>query len=104
MSDRVAVMYLGRIVELASSEDIWRRPRHAYTKALLAANPVPDPAAARDKVILEGDVPSPIDPPPGCAFGARMQRPGYQQSIGMKLDLAEVAPGHFVQKCPCCVE
>ena len=103
MSDRVAVMYLGKIVEMASAQEIYRAPRHAYTKALLAANPIPDPAAAREKTILEGDVPSPIDPPPGCAFGHRMKSPGYEQSIGMELKLEEIAPGHFVQKCPCCV-
>lgn len=103
MSDRVAVMYLGRIVEMASAQDIYLAPRHAYTKALLAANPIPDPAADRPKNILEGDVPSPINPPPGCAFGHRMKSPGYEQSIGMALALEEIAPGHFVQKCPCCV-
>ncbi len=104
MSDRVAVMYLGRIVELADAETIYRQPRHAYTKALLAASPVPDPGAARKKVILEGDVPSPINPPPGCAFGHRMGQPRWKESVGADLRLAEVAPGHWVQRCPCCVE
>jgi oligopeptide/dipeptide ABC transporter ATP-binding protein len=102
MSDRVAVMYLGKIVEVASAEEIYRNPRHAYTKALLAANPVPDPAAARPKLLLEGDVPSPIDPPPGCAFGARMKHPRHADTIGRELRLVDVGGGHFVQDCPCC--
>jgi len=104
MSDRVAVMYLGRIVELASSDDIYLRPRHAYTKALLAANPRPDPAAQRQRVILEGDVPSPINPPPGCAFGHRMKHPLYNPSALATPLLTEITPGHFVQKCACCVQ
>jgi oligopeptide/dipeptide ABC transporter ATP-binding protein len=102
MSDRVAVMYLGRIVEVASAEEIYRNPRHAYTKALLAANPIPDPAAARKKILLEGDVPSPIDPPPGCAFGARMKHPRHPETIGRELRLVDVGGGHLVQECPCC--
>jgi oligopeptide/dipeptide ABC transporter ATP-binding protein len=104
MSDRVAVMYLGRIVELASAEAIYREPRHAYTKALLSANPVPDPAKRRQRILLEGDVPSPIDPPPGCAFGHRLNHPKWPESVGHKLSLDEISPGHFVQCCPCCVE
>jgi oligopeptide/dipeptide ABC transporter ATP-binding protein len=104
MSDRVAVMYLGRIVELASAEAIYREPRHAYTKALLAANPVPDPSVRGKRLLLEGDVPSPIDPPPGCAFGHRRQHPKWEQTVGKELRIEEVAPGHFVQMCPCCVE
>ena len=104
MSDRVAVMYLGRIVELASSDDIYRRPRHAYTKALLAADPVPDPTAVRPRTLLEGDVPSPINPPPGCAFGHRMNHPRYQPDVPHPPQLTEIAPGHFVQHCACCVE
>lgn len=104
MSDRVAVMYLGKVVEMASAEQIYREPRHAYTKALLAANPVPDPQVKRHKVILAGDVPSPIDPPPGCAFGARMNHPRYPETIGQALSLTEVTPGHWVQRCPCCAE
>lgn len=104
MSDRVAVMYLGKIVELAPAEEIYRHPRHAYTKALLSAIPVPDPTVEKERVMLEGDVPSPIDPPPGCAFGHRVNHPRYEESIGQDLPFVEVAPGHWVQKCPCCVE
>ena len=102
MSDRVAVMYLGKIVELAPSEELYRNPRHAYTKALLDAIPVPDPAKRRERSLLQGDVPSPINPPPGCAFGHRMKHPKWEDSTKMDLSLKEVAPGHWVQPCPCC--
>ncbi|WP_166442544.1 ABC transporter ATP-binding protein [Phragmitibacter flavus] len=103
MSDRVAVMYLGRIMELAPAEVLYRDPRHAYTKALLDAIPVPDPAKRRKRELLQGDVPSPINPPEGCAFGFRMKHPRWKDSVGMDLKLEEIAPGHWVQKCPCCV-
>jgi oligopeptide/dipeptide ABC transporter ATP-binding protein len=104
MSDRVAVMYLGKVVELAPAETLYRNPRHAYTKALLDAIPEPDPAKRRPRRLLSGDVPSPINPPEGCAFGHRMQHPRWKESVGMNLKLEEVQPGHWVQKCPCCVE
>ena len=71
VSRRVAVMYLGRVVELASSEQIYENPRHPYTKALLSAAPQPDPKAHKKRLILQGDVPSPLDPPTGCAFHPR---------------------------------
>ena len=104
VSDRVAVMYLGKLVEEAGAEEIYRDPRHAYTKALLSAIPVPDPTVEREHVILEGDVPSPIDPPAGSAFGHRMSHPRYEETVGMDLGLAEIAPGHWVAKDPCCLE
>lgn len=104
MSDRVAVMYLGKIVELAPAETLYRQPQHAYTRALLDAIPVPDPSKRRERSLLKGDVPSPIDPPEGCAFGFRMKHPRWQDSVGMNLKLVEIAPGHWVQKCPCCVD
>ena len=104
VSDRVAIMYLGKIVELADADAIYENPSHAYTKALISAIPVADPTVKRDRTLLEGDVPSPIDPPEGCAFGHRMRHPRWRESIGMDLTLREVAPGHWVQPCPCCTD
>jgi len=104
VSDRVAVMYLGKIVELAGADEIYQNPRHAYTKALLEAIPVPDPTKKREHPILEGDVPSPIHPPEGCAFGHRVQAPKYHESIGQEIGIEEIEPGHWVSTCPCCVE
>ncbi len=71
VSDEIAVMYLGRIVEQAAAVDIYENPQHPYTKALLSAIPVPDPARKSKRIVLEGDVPSPMNPPPGCAFNTR---------------------------------
>lgn len=104
VSDRVAIMYLGKIMELADADTIYENPRHAYTKALISAIPIPDPSVDRSYRYIEGDVPSPINPPEGCAFGHRMDDPDWEKSVGMDLSLKEVEPGHWVQPCPCCTD
>ncbi|MEO1857054.1 MAG: oligopeptide/dipeptide ABC transporter ATP-binding protein [Rubritalea sp.] len=101
ISDRVAVMYLGKIVELADSDVIYHSPRHAYTKALLSAIPHADPTYEKNRIRLEGDVPSPIDPPKGSAFGHRINHPRYEETVGMDMKLVEIAPGHWVAADPC---
>lgn len=103
ISDNVAVMYLGKVVELADADIIYKNPKHAYTKALISAIPVPDPAFVRKHVILDGDVPSPINPPKGSAFGHRIQHPNYDQTIGLDMSLVEIDPGHWVAADPCCL-
>lgn len=103
ISDRIAVMYLGKIVEIGDADDIYLRPKHAYTKALLSAIPVPDPTVKKKRVRLEGDVPSPINPPEGSHFGHRMNHPKYEETIGLEMPLFEVAPGHWVAADPCCL-
>jgi peptide/nickel transport system ATP-binding protein/oligopeptide transport system ATP-binding protein len=71
IADRIAVMYLGKIVETATTDELFRNPRHPYTRALLSAVPLPDPTAIREHSLLEGDIPSAIAPPPGCRFHTR---------------------------------
>ena len=97
IADRVAVMYLGHIVELAGSRDLYREPLMPYTQALLSAVPVPDPAAKRDRIVLQGDVPSPANPPSGCVFHPRCHHPSRDAACARIVPpLEEKAPGHFV--------
>ena len=103
MSDRVAVMYLGKIVEMGNAEKLYRQPRHAYTKALLSSIPYPDPHHKNTSHIIPGDVPSSIDPPPGSAFGRRINHPYLEATYGMDLTPMEIEPGHWVAPDPCAV-
>ena len=103
VSDMIAVMYLGKIVELGPAEELYSNPIHAYTKALISAIPIPDPTLKRKKVVIPGEVPSPINPPVGCAFGHRVNHPRYPESIDGKLQFMAVGKDHWVLECPCCV-
>jgi oligopeptide/dipeptide ABC transporter ATP-binding protein len=96
VSDQVAVMYLGRIVELGESAAVTRAPRHPYTRALLSAVPVPEPGPKRVRVAVPGDIPDPADPPGGCPFHPRCQHPLKDADCArMVPPLAEKAPLHF---------
>jgi len=96
VSDRIAVMYLGKLVELSPAEELYQRPIMPYTEALLSAVPVPDPdiAAARERIVLEGDVPSPIDPPTGCRFHPRCR---YATGVCSEIEppLVDYGGGHL---------
>lgn len=95
ISDRVAVMYLGAMVEVADSEELYRAPRHPYTEALFSAIPIPNPEVRRQRIILQGDVPSPVNPPTGCRFHTRC--PIVQDKCRVDRPvLKESAPGHLV--------
>jgi oligopeptide/dipeptide ABC transporter ATP-binding protein len=96
ISDRVAVMYLGRIVELADSKALYRNPLMPYTQALLSAVPVPDPTVKRNRIVLQGDVPSPANPPSGCPFHPRCQHPLKDADCAKIVPpLADKGGGHF---------
>ena len=94
ISRRVLVMYLGNVVELAEAKSILRAPRHPYTQALISAVPVVDPAAKRQRIVLPGDVPSPIHPPAGCPFHPRCPV-AEDRCRREKPALREVVPGHW---------
>ena len=94
IADRVVVMYLGRIMEIAEKDTLYSRPKHPYTSALLAAVPKPDPAQRHQFQVLPGDIPSPVDPPSGCVFRTRCPK-AIADCAAAVPELREVEPGHF---------
>ena len=98
ISDRIAVMYLGRIVELSGRDEIFDSPLHPYTQALMSAAPVPDPEPKieRQRIILEGDIPNPADPPTGCNFHTRCPFAKEERCPTEDPAFREVRPGHWV--------
>jgi oligopeptide transport system ATP-binding protein len=94
ISDRVGVMYLGRLVEITDSEKLYENPLHPYSKALLSAVPIPDPTVKKDRPLLTGDIPSPANPPQGCAFHTRCKECMEVCKI-VRPELKEIQPGHF---------
>ncbi|HOG45423.1 MAG TPA: ABC transporter ATP-binding protein, partial [Anaerolineae bacterium] len=93
-SDRIAVMYLGKIVELTDRVSLFQDPRHPYTKALLSAIPIPDPDLKRERMLLKGDVPSPLRPPTGCRFHTRCPQ-AMEQCAVEEPPLVDVGGGHL---------
>ena len=104
ISDRIAIMYLGKIVELGPAEEVFKNPLHAYTKALISAIPTPTPGKKTERIILQGDVPSPIDPPPGSAFASRSWMPCPDEWKERPGKFLEVSPGHWVEVHPATFE
>lgn len=96
ISDRIAVMYVGKIVEMAPSEKLLRRPLHPYAEALVSAVPPADPDSKTQRIILEGDVPSPANPPSGCVFHPRCRYANQDSCRTQEPVLQELEPGHFV--------
>jgi oligopeptide/dipeptide ABC transporter ATP-binding protein len=97
VSNRVGVMYLGRLVELATRNELYRLPYHPYSEALLSASPIPDPTISRTRIVLQGDVPSPISPPAGCHFNTRCRHAIDQCRIEPPPQMEELTPGHWAR-------